>query len=388
MKRLNTSLLALTCILTVFLSTTHVQAQQSQQAEQLLQAAINKQVVEGDLEAAIEIYENILNRFPGNKPVAAKALVQLGRCYEKLGDEKAREAYERVLRDYGDQSAEAAEARARISALEQRQQPTNSNEPGTRKVFEYTSAISWPRISFDGTLLSYTGRSGDIEIHDFETGEDRNVTRESTLGNANATINTGFGLVSVISPDSKYIAYNWENPETFGWDLRVVSVDGSEKRTLMEAPDGAYYQPHDWSPDGQQILVEIHENDYGPTKIGIVSLQDGALKIVQTIEKFSSSKLGFSSDGQFIAYDYPQEEDSNKGDIYILSVDGTLSEVLIQHRSNESFMGWEPGGNRLMFSSDRSGARGAWLQEVRNGQTVGSATLVPIQKRLFSDLQS
>ena len=77
MKRLSTGLLALTCILTVFLSTIHIQAQQSQQAEQLLQAAINKQVVEGDLEAAIEIYENILNRFPGNKPVAAKRLALL-----------------------------------------------------------------------------------------------------------------------------------------------------------------------------------------------------------------------------------------------------------------------------------------------------------------------
>lgn len=379
MKRLSTGLLALTCILTVFLSTTNIQAQQSQQAEQLLQAAINKQVVEGDLAAAIEIYENILNRFPSNKPVAAKALVQLGRCYEKLGDEKAREAYERVLRDYGDQSAEAAEARARISALEQRQQPSSPVESGTRKVFEYGSTVAWPRISYDGSFLSYTGRTGDVELYEFSTGEDRNVTNESDLGKENAAESeyAGFGLASIVSPNSKFIAYNWENPETFGWDLRVISVDGTDKQTLLNAPEGAYYHPHDWSPDGQQLLVEIHEKANDPTKIGLVSFPDGTLKIVKTLENRTTLfKMGFSADGRFIAYDYPQEEGSTKGDIYILSVDGTQSDVLIQHRSDDAYMGWEPGGNGLLFSSDRTGSRGAWLQEVRNGRPIGSAKLV------------
>lgn len=377
MKRLSTGLLALTCILTVFLSTIHIQAQQSQQAEQLLQAAINKQVVEGDLEAAIEIYENILNRFPGNKPVAAKALVQLGQCYEKLGNEKAREAYERVLRDYGDQSAEVAEARARISALEQLQQRSTPVEPGTQKVFEYASTVRWPRISFDGSFLCYTGRTGDVELHDFRTGEDRNVTKESNLGDSNATEYTGFGLISVVSQDGKYIAYNWENPETFGWDIRVISVDGTEKRTVLHAPSGAYYAPHDWSPDGQQVLVEIHEKDNDPTKIGLVAFPDGILKILKTLGNSTTLfKMGFSADGRFIAYDYPQEEGSTRGDIYILSVDGTQSDVLVQHRSDDAYMGWEPGGNGLLFSSDRTGSRGAWLQEVRNGRPIGSAKLV------------
>ena len=94
-------------------------SQEQQQAEVLLQAALDKEVVEGKLEEAIRLYEDIIARFSSNRPIAAKALVQMGGCYEKLGNEKAREAYERVIREYADQSELVADARVRLAALEQ-----------------------------------------------------------------------------------------------------------------------------------------------------------------------------------------------------------------------------------------------------------------------------
>jgi len=74
--------------------------QQSRSADALLGAALHQEEVEGNLEAAIETYKKIIADYPGNRPMVARALLHMGQCYEKLGKEEARKAYERVVRDY------------------------------------------------------------------------------------------------------------------------------------------------------------------------------------------------------------------------------------------------------------------------------------------------
>jgi len=66
-------------------------------AEVQLKAAEHKQQVEGDLKGAIEQYRKLAQG--RDRAVAAKALVRMGQCYEKLGDAESRKAYERVLRE-------------------------------------------------------------------------------------------------------------------------------------------------------------------------------------------------------------------------------------------------------------------------------------------------
>src|SRR5689334_9195265 len=90
-------------------------AQKGDRADLQLQAAINKEVVEGDLKGAIEQYRKVAQG--ANRAVAAKALVRMGQCYERLGDAEARKAYERVVRDFADQKDPSAEARTRLASL-------------------------------------------------------------------------------------------------------------------------------------------------------------------------------------------------------------------------------------------------------------------------------
>ncbi|MEK7403768.1 MAG: hypothetical protein AAB225_01545 [Acidobacteriota bacterium] len=85
-------------------------AQRDTRAEAQLQAAINKETVEGDLKAAIELYRKLAQS--ANRAAAAKALARMGQCFEKLGDAEARKAYERAIRDFGDQKEAVATARA------------------------------------------------------------------------------------------------------------------------------------------------------------------------------------------------------------------------------------------------------------------------------------
>src|SRR5215469_5272638 len=82
-------------------------------AEVALRAAMEQETVKGDLKGAIEQYKRILGAYPQERSVAARALLHIGECYEKLGQSDAQKAYERLLNDYPEQK-EAAAARAKL----------------------------------------------------------------------------------------------------------------------------------------------------------------------------------------------------------------------------------------------------------------------------------
>jgi tetratricopeptide (TPR) repeat protein len=88
---------------------------QDRQQEILLQQAIQKEIVDGDLDTAIKMYRRILENPGENRTVAARALLQIGKCYEKLGSLEARKAYETLLAQYSDQREIATEARRRLT---------------------------------------------------------------------------------------------------------------------------------------------------------------------------------------------------------------------------------------------------------------------------------
>src|SRR4030042_1860624 len=88
-----------------------------QSGHDLFQQALVKERAEGNLQEAIDLYDRNVRGFPGDHALAAKALVQMGQCYEKLGKAGAEKAYERVIREYADQAEPLQVARARLAAL-------------------------------------------------------------------------------------------------------------------------------------------------------------------------------------------------------------------------------------------------------------------------------
>src|SRR6516225_7550673 len=71
----------------------------------------------GKLNEAIRLYEKVAHDFVSDRALAAKALLQAARGYEKFGQDKAIKLYEQVARDYGDQSEPATTARAKLASL-------------------------------------------------------------------------------------------------------------------------------------------------------------------------------------------------------------------------------------------------------------------------------
>ena len=70
------------------------------------------------MQQAIDLYQEIIKQYPGNRQVMAKALLHAGFCYEKLGLKEAQQVYQRVINDYSENKNEVSLARARLSSLE------------------------------------------------------------------------------------------------------------------------------------------------------------------------------------------------------------------------------------------------------------------------------
>ncbi len=340
-------------------------AQKDDQAEVLLQAAHQKQLVEGRLEEAIQLYKRIVQEHAGSRAVAAKALFEMGRCYEKLGKTEARKAYERLLRDYADQSDQVAAARTRLAALGQPADSGNGSAMVVRRVWTGPGGYVLGSVSPDGRYLSDVDwTTGDLALRDLVTGKTHRLTSEGLFLDAPS--------FSVISPDGKQVAYNWFS-KNGPPDLRVVRVDGSVPRVLYSVKGGLAF-PTDWSPDGKYILALLYRES-NPFQIAMISVVDGSVRVLKTLGSYSL-KFRFSADGRYIAYDFPQQQDSDNRDIFLLAADESREIRLVEHSADDLLLGWTPDGNHILFASDRSGTMSAWMIRVADGRPQGSPELV------------
>ncbi len=71
---------------------------QDKKASASLTTAIYEEEVTGNLDKAIELYLDILKKYPDDRPVAAKTLYHLGLVNEKMGKQKANEYFTRLVK--------------------------------------------------------------------------------------------------------------------------------------------------------------------------------------------------------------------------------------------------------------------------------------------------
>ena len=104
------------CVLFAITALASAAGARPQSGYDLYQQALSKERAEGKLAEAIALYDRVVRESAGDRPLAAKALLRLGECHEKLGDTESRKTYERIVRDFADQKDVAEQARARLSA--------------------------------------------------------------------------------------------------------------------------------------------------------------------------------------------------------------------------------------------------------------------------------
>lgn len=346
------------------------------------QKALAKEKAEGKLEEAIALYQKVVDKGEDDS-LAAQAQLHIGMCYEKLGLEKAREAYEKVIERFPNQPESVRAAREKLAQLKK---PAAERADSAFKIRLAISDLgsNFGTVSPDGRSLAITDpKSSDLAIRDIETGQIRRLTK-------NSSPTDGMFVFGRWSPDGKRIAFAWFNKDNC-LDLRLIDTGGSEPRVLFQDKD-ANILPAGWSPDGLSILAILQRRNAG-YQIVLVSAADGSVQVVKTSTKpipSSPMNMSFSPDGKYIAYDAPQKDSSKQNDIFLLSSDGKQEVRLVEYPADDTFVGWVPKTNALLFASDRALSRDLWAIRTAEGRPLGEPALVKkdigmIQPLGFSD---
>jgi Tol biopolymer transport system component len=332
---------------------------EAQNLEGELQRAVQREMVSGNIKAAIAAYQAIVVKAAKNHTIAAQAMLRMADAYHKLGDSESRKVYERLIRDYPDQKAAVEIARARL---------------GGAAMLAYSRAWSGDTggtISPDGRYLPYTAwDTGNLAVHDFAENTDRPLTNSGSWKAPEQ-----YSEESTISRDGKQVAYSWFNGEG-RYELRALPLSASgfpTPRRLYANPEVMWIGPYDWSPDGRWIAVEIERRD-GVRQMGVVSVQDGTLRVLKSSGWEGSTTLRFSRDGRFVAFDHPEERRARH--VSLVAIDGSTQTDVVVHDSINTLIDWSPDGAWLLFSSDRRGSRDLWGNRITDGKAQGAPRLL------------
>ena len=333
-----------------------------------LQRITQQATVTGDLRAAIDGYKRIVARAGSNREVAAKALVRMAESYQKLGDVEARAVYERIVREFPDRKEEAVLARARLGAAD-----SVARSKGDRPVWTGPNVDLFGTVSPDGRYLTYVdwGGAGNVVLRDLTSGTDRPLTKNVAYGQF------GQGMFSAISKDGKQVAYAWVN-NAGGNELRIAPLEGTgvpEFRRILDNDDLAGISPRDWSPDGKRVAVHLTRKDL-TGQIALVGVQDGTLRVLKSVDWRGPTKIFFSPDGRYIAYDLAVADANDEGHVFVLAIDGSRETAVVEDRSRNVIMGWSPDGRHLLFASDRTGSMALWALPVADGKAVAPPRVV------------
>jgi len=352
-------------------------AQKSDGGRAMLEAAKQKETLEGNLPAAIRQYQAIVDKYKQtDRAVAADALVAMAACYQKQGDAQAKKILEMVVRDYAEQKEAAALAQARLGA------PTSTTRAGVVNVqlWRGPKVDTTGSVSRDGRYLSYVDwETGDLSLHDLVAGTDRHLTNNPLTKHGTSTQYDDFAQESTISPDGTQVAYSWWNKATDRFELRVLKLDAgasAKPRVLFDQPDIVWIGTFDWSNDGAWLAVAIQRKD-NKGQLGLINTADASLRILKaTPNNPFPVDMFFSPDGSFIAYASTGTPANQTRDLFVRGLAGGEETTAVVNSANDRLMGWTSDGRSLLFSSERAGSNGIWSLPMVNGKPQGAPALL------------
>ncbi|MFC2160833.1 tetratricopeptide repeat protein [Acidobacteriota bacterium] len=349
------------CLIFVF---GNFSAQES--AEEIFEKAFYYEDVQGDLEKAIELYEQILKQFPENREIAAKAQLQIGICYEKQGLQDAEEAFQKVIDNYPDQTEIYKAAQEKLSILQRAKAIVEKEEQGLKMI-----PIPWDRgkywfytISPDGKKLAGLTGKLDIWITDIASGEEVQIT------------NTGKEGWIYWAPDSQKLASMDANG-----DFKVVPVQGGTPKILFKPPETSEefggFMPTSWSLDCQHINCWFYKKG-----LFAIPISGGEWKEIFTYSNPEDTETHtfpiLSPNEKFLVY---SDTTGNK-DIYIMPAEGGEPTQLTDHPAKDVGRLLSYDGRWLIFNSNRNGKNERWIIGISpDGKREG----VPFQVPLLSE---
>jgi len=412
MKTKRTSLILFLIVACIFLCNTNTYSQQT--ASQLYEKALYMEEAKGELQKAIDLYQQILKDNLENRQVSAKALLHMGMCYEKMGLKKAHKTYQEIINKYPEQKDEVLAARERVNYLEAfaanlnkkaKQHLKKGNELFSR--WEYESAIEEYKnaIKLDPNTLLAQNAQYSIGQSWFRVGKyDEALATFKTLIEENPESNIApvtelmIEHVQIAKENDKgteqVINYSDENtivdPEsgityrkvkTFTGKNDLISYTGGGFNML---PDGRFLVlenkvvPTDGSDPFTLVNMNALRAVYSPDIKNAAFYADSAIWIVPVSPKTGHATgqpeklldgsyiyqgiVSWAPDGKKIAFS--RFDETNTGNIWTLSVsDGKLMPVT-NSMGIKRTPAWSPDGRLIAYEDD-----GIWLAPTNGDET-------------------
>jgi Tol biopolymer transport system component len=331
-----------------------------------LRAAIEKEEVDGDLQAAMALYRQIVASNGSNRAIAAKALLRLGGCHEKLGQEEAARVYRQLVQDYPDQAEEVAAARQRLATLPKPVAETTST-PRFRKLMVPSKPKyrSGGMLSPDGTRLAFLAEGAvwtvavSGRVHPDVAGEPVRLTPDMRAwDNGNATLSW--------SADGKWISFRTQPKNS----LYVVAAAGGEPRLVLEHGGGGpgnLASRASLSPDGTSLaFAQYHEKEVSLFTVPAAGGNPKLLTVGPAVEP------AFSPDGRYVAY-WAREPGGPPGSgrlVKILPAEGGTPVLVSRTTGHPVSPFWSPDGQSLAFV--------VWLSGAKKGTDRNELWIVPL----------
>jgi Tol biopolymer transport system component len=349
--------------------------QDSPQHKILFEKALFTMETKGDLNGAINIFNEIIKKYPKEREYAAKSQLYIGLCYEKLGVAEARKAYERVVREYNDQPEVVAEARVRLAVLAG---PGDKKGFVTRRILADASGVGGFLTADGKYILGLNGKTGDVTRFETASGQMSKITNKRPWSEMDMEL-----MGTAFSHDGKQIAYD---SYTSDWKPQLIirSLDGSDRRTIYGEKD-CYAMPLDWSPDAASIIAVNIRNDI--TELIVISTLDSSVRVLKTFPyKMFIDRATFSPDGRYVAFSFVRDGNPPHGEIFLMTSDGLNEIVVAGHPSEDRLLGWTPDGESLLFLSDRSGTCDIWTVRMTGEKQQGEPELLKKDFGYYSEI--
>jgi WD40 repeat protein len=338
---------------------------------ELFQKAVTQEQAAGNLEEAIKLYQQVAKDYASNRALAAKALLQAARCYDKLGEDKATKIYEQVARDFSDQTESANAARARLAALRQKAAPVTMTqrkiEPLSNDPFSYYT---------DGQRAVWRDAAANtLTIGDLD-GRNKRVVFKGKPGE------------SFAFQPSRDLSMVWLRVVAAGGKVThaVIRMDGTGYRELFQGyPYGG--APPEWSWDNHYLLfygvppgpteggpAANTESDDIPIGGGVVAVSVSDGKSREVLRRDSSvRRAAFSPDGRFVAFSEGPGGPPVAKKTFLTPFQGGEPRLV---SDDASLLDWTPDGRYLAVSSQSAGPDALYLLPVKDGHPSGDPVFV------------
>lgn len=312
----------------------------------------------GDLEGAIRLYRRIAQEFGNDRKVAARSLLRLGICYERLGADGATQAYRTLIERYGDQP-EARIAQEKLRAVER---ADSEIEPagGVRVrqiLLKDGKPLSLPgSLSPDGKSVAYwEWDTMTVDVQSLRSGEIRSLTAPRAE----------FPHYELKwSPDGKRIAFDAD----LAGDRVVAAIDvDTGRRAVLHHRPGAYAIPLDWSASGR-LLCSVREGG----RHFVAAVSAGQPPLIREVE---GQGFRLSPNGKSLAFSNTTGE--GLPDIFALDLaNGEPPSRVAAHPGHDDNPIWSPDGRFLAFRSNRTGSWDLWASKMEDGKPAGEPILL------------